>query len=131
MTVPTDQSPGAVRLVILTGDGLEHRYVANRLCAELPVAAVIVDTTQRAPRLRRAFRGGVVHGVGRIALFAFRKAVRDPAARDRALVGVLGADAVAGFAAEDRVIRVEGINSPDAHAAVSALQPSALLVYGT
>jgi methionyl-tRNA formyltransferase len=29
------------------------------------------------------------------------------------------------------VVRVSGINSPEAHAAVSALQPTVLLVYGT
>jgi methionyl-tRNA formyltransferase len=124
-------SASTARLVILTADGLEHRYVANRLCAELPVAAVVVDTLHRPPRLRRAFRGGVVRGLGRTALFAFRKAVADHRARDRALANVLGAEAVEGFAADDRVIRVAGINSPEAHAAVSALRPSALLVYGT
>jgi methionyl-tRNA formyltransferase len=121
----------APRLVILTGDGLEHRYVANRLCAELPVAAVVVDTTHRPPRLRRAFRGGFARGVGRMALFGFRKAVGDGDTRDRAMREVLGAGAVDGFAAEDRVVRVSGINSPEAHAAVSALQPTVLLVYGT
>lgn len=132
MTVLATDPPGdAARLVILTADGLEHRHVANRLCAELPVEAVVVDTTHRPPRLRRAFRGGVVRGFGRIALFAFRKAVADHKARDRALTDVLGAEAVAGFAAHDRVVRVGGINSPEAHAAVSALRPSALLVYGT
>jgi methionyl-tRNA formyltransferase len=127
----TGPSADAARLVILTGDGLEHRYVANRLCAELPIAAVVVDTTHRPPRLRRAFRGGVTRGIGRMALFAFRKAVRDGKARDLALREILGAEAVAGFAAQDRVVRVAGINSPTAHAAVGALEPSALLVYGT
>jgi methionyl-tRNA formyltransferase len=132
MTLPAAGSSASKgRLVILTGDGLEHRYVANRLCAELPVAAVVVDTLRRTPRLRRAFRGGVVPGLGRTALIAFRRAVSDHKARDRALTNVLGAKAVEGFAAEDRVIRVAGINSPEAHAAVAALRPSALLVYGT
>jgi methionyl-tRNA formyltransferase len=124
-------STDAARLVILTGDDLEHHYVANRLCAEVPIEAIVVDTAHRPPRLRRAFRGGTARGLGRVALFAFRKAVRDREARERALTKVLGADAVAGFAAEDRVIRVDGINSPEAHAAVSRLRPSALLVYGT
>ena len=106
----TPPAPGS-RLVILTGDDLEHHYVTNRLCAELPIEAIVVDTAHRPPRLRRAFRGGTARGLGRLALFAFRKAVRDGEARERALTKVLGADA-AGFAAEDRVIRVDGINSP-------------------
>jgi len=132
MTEPRNApSGGDARLVILTGDGLEHRYVVNRLCAELPIAAVVVDGIHRPPRMGRAFRGGVVPGVGRMALFAFRKVVRDGEARDRALRKILGADAVASFAAEDRVIRVAGINSPEAHDAVAAINPTALLVYGT
>lgn len=121
----------APRLVILTGNGPEHRYVANRLCGSLPIEAVIVDVSARAPSIRRAFRGGMHRGVARLALFAFRKAVRDTRARDRALRDVLGRDATARFLAEDRVTRVEGINSADARRAVTATRPDVLLVFGT
>ena len=121
----------APRLVILTGNGPEHRYVANRLCRALPIDAVIVDVSARAPSVRRAFRGGMRRGVARLALFAFRKAVRDTHARDRALRGVLGRDATASFLAEDRVTRVEGINSAAARGAVTAARPDVLLVFGT
>jgi folate-dependent phosphoribosylglycinamide formyltransferase PurN len=119
------------RLVVLTGDGPEHRYVANRLCLAAPVEAVVVDGRTRNPSLRRAFRGGVRPGVARVALFAYRKAVRDREARDRALRNVLGAELTERFAAGDRVVHVEGVNSAEAVAAVAAATPDVLLVFGT
>jgi methionyl-tRNA formyltransferase len=119
------------RLVLLTGDGPEHRYVANRLCAELPVEAVVVDVATRPPSLSRAFRTGKRRGLSRVLHFGFRKAIRDDRARDRALRSLLGEEATSRFAAEDRVVRVEGVNGAEAHAAVTALEPAALLVYGT
>ena len=118
-------------LVVLTGNGPEHRYVANRLCQALPVDAVVADVAVRQPSLRRAFRGGTRQGVARLALFAYRKAVRDARARDRALRCVLGNDATASFLVDDRVICVDGINSAAARAAVAAVHPSVLLVFGT
>ena len=118
-------------LVLLTGNGPEHRYVANRLCAELPVDAVVVDVSARPPSLSRAFRTGKRRGLSRLLHFAFRKAIRDDRARDHALRSVLGEVATSRFDAEDRVVRVEGINSSEAHAAVTALEPAAILVYGT
>jgi methionyl-tRNA formyltransferase len=118
-------------LVLLTGDGAEHRYVANRLCAELPIDAVVVDVATRSPSLSRAFRTGKRRGLSRLVHFGFRKAIRDDRARDRALRMILGEEATSRFVAEDRVVRVEGINSAEAHAAVTAREPAAVLVYGT
>jgi methionyl-tRNA formyltransferase len=119
------------RLVVLTGNGPEHRYVANRLCLAVPVHAILADVTVRRPSLRRAFRGGARQGVSRVALQVFRMAVRDEAARAAAIRTVLGAQLTSQFSAEDRVIRVRGVNLADARAAVARLQPDALLVYGT
>lgn len=123
---------GTVRsLVVLTGDGPEHRYVANRLCLAVPVAAVLVDVTVRSPSLRRAFRGGLRHGVSRVALHVFRKAVRDRAARLAAARTILGVDLTSRFVAEDRVVRVEGVNGPEAIEVLTRLRPDALAIYGT
>ena len=119
------------RLVLLTGDGPEHRYVANRLSHALPVQAVVVDQRVRQPSLRRAFRGGIWPGVARLALFAYRKAARDARARELGLRNVLGEELTGKLVASDRVIRVDGINSSGAVAAVAALQPDAILVFGT
>jgi methionyl-tRNA formyltransferase len=117
-------------LVLLTGDGPEHRYVANRLASELPIDAIIVDERHRTPSLRRAFRKGVRNGIGRVSLHAFRKVVRDEAAYAAALQRVLGPRHTEAFGAT-RVARVDGINGQAALDIVQSLEPDAILVYGT
>jgi methionyl-tRNA formyltransferase len=119
------------RLVVLTGNGPEHRYVANRLCDAVPVEAVVVDVSERARSLRRAFRGGFRRGVSRVLLELFQRAVGDRAAHDAALRKVLDRELTSRFLAEDRIVEVRGVNSPEALAAVARFRPDALLVYGT
>lgn len=119
-----------MKLVLLTADGLEHRYVANRLCEELPIAAVVVDEHVRTPSIRRAFRGGAANAFGRMGLRGFRRLIHDDRACADAVRRVLGADQTETFRAE-RVVRVDGINGPDARATVGGVDPDALLVYGT
>ena len=118
------------RLVLLTGDGPEHRYMANRLCSAVPIQAVVVDQRVRRPSLRRAFRGGVRGGMARFALFAYRKIAHDSRAREHALRNVLGEELTKEFVAE-RVVRVGGINSRESLDAVAAVRPDAILVFGT
>jgi methionyl-tRNA formyltransferase len=128
MIGPEDHQP---RLVVLTGDGPEHRYVVNRLCAALPVEAIVADVGVRRPSLRRAFRGGTLGGISRVGLFAFRAAVRDGSARTTALRRVLGTESTARFDAQHLLTRVDGVNSTEAIRAVAQARPDALLVFGT
>ncbi len=119
------------RLVVLTGDGPEHHYVTNRLCAELPIHKVVADTRHRPPRLRRAFRGGVLVGFSRIGLFAFRRLVSDETARSGALRRILSSELSECFTQEQLVTRIDGVNNTHARAVIAAAQPDALLVFGT
>jgi methionyl-tRNA formyltransferase len=119
------------RLVLLTGDGPGEHYVANHLCAALPIEAIVVDATVRQPSLRRAFRGSVAGGFSRLGLFAFRRAVRDGRAHQLALESLLGTNGTAGFTAAHLVTRVDGVNSPAAIEALTSARPDALLVFGT
>ena len=118
------------RLVVVTGNGPEHRYVANRLSLALPVRAVVVDVSIRRPRLGRVFHGGVWRGVSRVGLQLLRKALRDRAHRDAAVRRILGGRLTSAFLT-GRVVEVQGVNSPEALAAVTRLRPDAILVYGT
>lgn len=127
----SERAVAGPRLVVLTGNGREHRYVANRLCRQLPVAAVVVDVTARRASLRRAFRGGFRRGVSRLLVHAFRRAIRDADAREAALTRILGDELGATFLAQDLVVEVPGVNSAEALAAVRRLRPDAILVYGT
>ena len=76
------QERAPMSIVILTGNGPEHRYVARRLYC----AAVDVDRDRRGrqrapPGIKRAFRGGRRDGLARLALFAFRRPSRRDGAR--------------------------------------------------
>jgi len=129
MTPSESRSPR--RLVVLTGTGLEHHYVTNRLCAALPIEAVIVDERVRRPSLRRAFRGSPLGGASRIGLFVFRRLVRDDAAFANSLRTILGSKLTDRFTDEHLVVRIEGVNSVAARAAIAATKPDLLLIFGT
>jgi len=117
----------AHRIVLLTGAGVEHRYVASRLCEAFDIDLVVVDRREHRPSLRRAFRGGVRHGCGRLAFAAFRRTIRDAERRERALARVLGDPPLPAA----RSIEVDGINGVAARDAVAEVAPDLLLVFGT
>jgi methionyl-tRNA formyltransferase len=124
-------SEGSPRIVVLTAEGIEQRYVANRLCLALDVAGVVVDESVRPQSIRRAFRGGTGAGLSRLARELFRRVVNDAERRERALRTVLGDEATREFVAADRLVHVHGVNSRESLDAVAALRPDVLLVYGT
>lgn len=117
-------------LVIVTGDGPEHRFVANALHAAHGARAVFVCA---APP-RRSWRRALAQAPGRFADRALRrlylKAIGDGAARAAALRRVLGPSSEA-FAAPARVSRTGPPRDPALAAAVAALAPDVLAVYGT
>jgi folate-dependent phosphoribosylglycinamide formyltransferase PurN len=119
------------RFVLLTGTGIEHRYMARRLAAAVPLEAIVVDTAIRAPSLKRAFRGGRRQGLSRLLHFAYRRVTRDRDARARALTRVLATSAETPFPEGVPVVEVEGINGTAAMDAVRDLAPDAILVFGT
>jgi len=122
----------AKRLVALTREGPEHRYVINRLCERFDIIAIIVDTRENRGGLRRSLRHGLRSVVSRTALKLYLMAIRDRAARERALREVLGSDATSRWLAPpERIITVDGANSPHAIDTVRSLAPDALLIYGT
>lgn len=124
--------PASKRLVALTRDGPEHRYVINRLCERFDIAAVIVDRRELRGGLRRGLNHGLRSFLSRAALKLYLKAIRDRAARERALQRILGSDMTSGWvAAHQRIVSVDGANSPESLEAARALEPDAILIYGT
>jgi len=129
---PTGADVGdRARVVILTADGVEHRYVVNRLCLGLKIDGIVVDERVRLPSLRRAFRGGAAGGISRLARELLRRAIRDAERREQALRRILGEELTRDFIEQDRLVRVQGVNSAEAIDAVADLRPDLLLVYGT
>lgn len=121
-------------LVLLTGDGPEHRYVANALCDRVDIAAVLVETgvvldhRRRLAQLRRRY--SVTQFASRGMLAVYKRAIGDDAARAEQIDAVLGADGRR-WRHLDLVTEVETVNRPAAHELVEALDPSRILVYGT
>lgn len=122
--------PERKRIVILTRNGPEHRYVANMLCAELSIDRIIVDRSPRRTRMRRAVRNGLVHFLSKATRAVFLKMVRDDEARTRSLQALLGQKAQA-FCASDRIEYVQGINSAETLEILQQRRPDAILIYGT
>jgi folate-dependent phosphoribosylglycinamide formyltransferase PurN len=117
------------RLVILTGQGAAHRYVANALCAAFDVEMIVVDARAPAIGWRRALRRGVLTFIGKLGRALFLKLTGDGARRARAARRLLpGSD---DFIASEKVRLVDGVNSAEAIALIRACHPDVLLVYGT
>jgi hypothetical protein len=89
------------RLVLVTGSGPEHHYVANRLHREVGLAAIIVDEgrqlrpSRRAKQLFRKYT--LIQAIERVALRILRWFWRDAAERRRQLFDVLGEDLCSEF----------------------------------
>ncbi len=121
-------------IVIVTSDGPEHHYVANRILEDFEVSAIIVDRgrpqtrAERVRVLRKRFNVGQLFS--RLMLRFTALLFRDEQRRERDLYRVLGRKARA-FARPDLVRHVDGINTPDGGAVIRDVSPDFLLVYGT
>jgi methionyl-tRNA formyltransferase len=121
-------------IVLLTGDGPEHRYVANRLCDRVDIAAVVVETgrlltrRQRIAQLRGRYSTSQL--ASRVALAVYKRAINDREAMASQLDAVLGPDGQT-FRYPELVTGVETVNRPASHDLIDDLDPDRLLVYGT
>jgi methionyl-tRNA formyltransferase len=117
------------RIVILTRDGLEHRYVVNTLCARLDIDRVVIDRRRHIPNTRRAMRKGLGHFLSKAARTSFLRLLGDDKARARSLRHLLGERAES--FRSDKIDYVDGVNSNETIALLRQRDPTALLVYGT
>jgi len=125
-----------VRVVLVTGNGLTHRYMANRLLdSGIPLVGIVVDHGKVASptaKLKRIWRRYTVGQIaGRICLKGLREAWRDDKSRDDQLTRVLGKQNCQEFKRPTLVHSVFGINTDASMRVVSALDPDVLLVFGT
>jgi folate-dependent phosphoribosylglycinamide formyltransferase PurN len=117
------------RLVLLTRDDLEHRYVANRLCATLDIERIFVDRQPVRVNIRRAWTQGAGHFISKAARRFFLYAIRDDQMRKRVLGKML--EESDSFSTPQKIRVVEGINSPEVVSLVQEINPTVILVYGT
>ena len=123
-----------MRYVLITADGPEHRYVANRLDAAVGLDAIVVDEGRprtRGARLRQLWRRyTVTQFCGRVVLSCLKRIWRDGRCRREELREVLGPECEK-FTRPEAVRRVRGIHSPEGLECVRAFDPERLLVYGS
>jgi methionyl-tRNA formyltransferase len=123
------------RILVITGDGLEHHYVTNKLAAKIPLAGIIVDHGKvlgRVEKVRKYFRRYTLLQLLSRARLAFLRRVwggRKP--HRQALLSVLGPENCAAFQRPELLHHVHGINTPEGISAVASFQPDVILVYGT
>lgn len=121
-----------MRLVLLTGSGQAHAYVANRLAAAHSIATTFVVEDRLSPvaAVRRALRRYSWRQMSSKALARVAAlALRESRTRREEIRGVLGPDCEE--LRGTNVVRVVGLNSDEAYARIAAVRPDALLVYGT
>lgn len=125
----------APRVVLITGDDLEHRYTANKLASEIQLAAVVVDHGKKErlqKRIKRLWRRYTIPELlSRMILAGLRSAWGDRAERERALTRRFGREACSAFNDASLLRHVSGINTQEGQQLVASLEPDVLLVFGT
>ena len=119
------------RLVLVTGDGPEHRYVANRICMAHDVAEILVCDPAPRRAWHRVLRRDPVRFVDKALWRIVLAATRDDAARTAGLRAVLGAQMCDSFHEAQKCRHVGRASGPELLAAVSSAPPDILAVYGT
>lgn len=124
-----------MRVVLITRQGCEHAYVANVLCRELPITAVVLDggvfqTRSRRIRIllkRYSLCGLAMRAAGKLVSVA----LGDGSRRLREMHKVLGAETCRLQTHDVPVIHVNGINTAESIAKLKVLEPDLFLIYGT
>jgi methionyl-tRNA formyltransferase len=121
-----------MRIVLITGESLGHRYVANKLAANFELAGIVVDqgiTGDRWARLWKRYTVGQLISRAGLKLLAWAR--QDGMRQRERLLETLGAENCDDFSFPDLVTRVHGVNSKESVRVVSSLKPDVLLVFGT
>lgn len=123
---------GRTGVVLLTGTGIQHRFVAGTLANGPGLDAVVVVhpvPTSRIRRLQRAHRRFGIKGmVKRAVLRGLMLVTGEERRRNRAIEEVLGdCPSSSGVPKFD----VSGVNAPETLALLKRLEPEVLCVYGT
>jgi methionyl-tRNA formyltransferase len=125
----------SIRVIVITGDSLEHHYVANKLAANVPLAGIVVDhgkPVRAIDKVRRYFRRyTATQLLSRVWLSLLRKAWGSRANRQQAMLSIFGRENCLEFLRPELLHHVRGINSPEGVRAVASLEPDVILVFGT
>lgn len=117
-------------LVIVTGDGPEHRFIANRILRDHPVAAILLCDPPPRRSWQATLRASPLRFIDKSLRQVFLRLSRDAQAREASLTRVLGPSALA-FDRQDLVIRVGRPKDGVLARRIADLAPDVIAVYGT
>jgi methionyl-tRNA formyltransferase len=124
-----------MHIILITGNGPGHRYVANRLAAEIPLAGIVVDEGRKVvlvDRILRLYRKYTLAQLLSRAIWALASRILgDRGACERAMLSVLGTENCSEFLHPNLLQHVRGINTEEGVGAVASLRPDVILVFGT
>ncbi len=119
-----------MKIVIVTGDGPEHCYVANRISEKHDVAAILVcDPTPRR-HWKKVLKKSPIQFINKTLRTVFLKLVGDGRSRSAALEKVFGAGHKT-FRQADLISHVGRPKAGKLAQTVRALEPDIIAVYGT
>lgn len=119
-----------MRLVIVTGEGQEHRYVANAICTAYEVDAILLCDVPSSRSPWAILRREPLHLVDKALRVVFLRVIRDQSARKSSLNRVLGPSSEA-FTRSDLVEHVGLPREGQLARSVADLAPDVLVIYGT
>lgn len=124
-----------MRIILITADDLEHKYVANKLAEEIPLDGVVIDHGRPVSipaNIRRLWRKyTVLQLASRIHMALMTKLWRDKTIGQLSMMRAYGPEHCQEFSRSDLLHHISGINTPEGLQTVSPLQPDVLLIYGT
>lgn len=119
-----------MRLVIVTGDGPEHRFIANRILRDHPVTAILLCDPPPRRSWKATLRAAPLRFVDKALRQVFLRFIGDAKARAAGLARVFGLDAVA-FDRPDLLIRVGRPKDGVLARRIAEFAPDVIAVYGT
>lgn len=117
-------------IVIVTGKGAEHKFVANTLTAAFDIDAILVCAPARPRSLQKIFLSSPLRFADKLCRKIFLAAIGDKSARAQSLLKVLGQKSVH-FDRQDLVHEVGHPKEGRLAAMTAELKPDILAIYGT
>lgn len=118
------------RIVVVTSDGPEQRYVTNRICREVEVDAILVTDPTPNRSWRTVLKKSLLEFVDKAMLRTYLKLVGDNRRRDRDLLKVLGEDSLR-FEEASKVLEVGRSKGVRLRREIERLAPDFIVIYGT
>lgn len=117
-------------IVLITGDGPEHRYVANTILADHGIAAIFVCDQPKRQSSMPVLRKSLIEFIDKALRQLYLKAIGDHGRRNASLHRVLGKKAEA-FDRDDLLVPVGRPKDGLLAERVAEINPSIIAVYGT